>query len=65
VIDGGDVIVDDYFSCFGCKRAVDEFLLERGLRSRLVPDGRGGCSLQKLAPHASASVAVAARQKAA
>lgn len=45
---GGVVIVDDYKSCFGCEKAVDEFLARRGLAPRLELDGRGGCYFFKM-----------------
>lgn len=44
---GGYVIVDDYFSCYGCKRATDEFLAARKLSLEIVADGRGGAFFQK------------------
>jgi O-methyltransferase len=47
VTEGGFVILDDYFSCFGCKLATDEFLAERGKAFPIVPDGRGGGYFQK------------------
>jgi O-methyltransferase len=47
VVAGGYIIIDDYFSCYGCQRAVDEFLSKRRLVCKVVPDGRGGCSFQK------------------
>lgn len=47
VSQGGYVILDDYFSCFGCKRATDEFLTARGKNYLIIPDGRGGAYFQK------------------
>src|SRR5262249_38722920 len=43
VVAGGAVIVDDYESCFGCTKAVDEFLERRGIVANIQLDGRGGC----------------------
>lgn len=44
---GGFVIVDDYFSCYGCQRATDEFLAARNLNYTIKPDGRGGAYFRK------------------
>jgi hypothetical protein len=47
VVAAGYVIIDDYSSCYGAQRAVDEFLANRNLHVQLVPDGRGGCTFIK------------------
>lgn len=44
---GGIVIIDDYESCIGSKRAVDEFIATRSLPVTLQPDGRGGRWFEK------------------
>ena len=48
VSSGGYVIVDDYQSCYGCRRAVDEFIQNRCLSPDIKFDGRGGCYFKKL-----------------
>jgi len=47
VVANGAVIIDDYQSCYGCERAVDEFLDERNLDVEIHLDGRGGCYFLK------------------
>ena len=44
---GGFVIIDDYATCFGSRRAVDEFRIEHGISTPLHEDGRGGVYFQK------------------
>jgi len=44
---GGFVIIDDYATCFGSRRAVDEFRAKRNITAPLCPDGRGGVWFQK------------------
>ena len=39
---GGCVIIDDYATCFGSKKATDEFIKENLIDTNLRPDGRGG-----------------------
>ncbi len=47
VTSGGYIIVDDYQSCYGCRRAVDEFIQKRNLNPDIKFDGRGGCFFEK------------------
>jgi O-methyltransferase len=47
VVPGGYVIIDDYDTCFGARKAVDEFLGDRDLQVELIHDGRGGCHFVK------------------
>lgn len=47
VSEGGFVILDDYFSCFGCRRATEEFLAAHNQTYSIIPDGRGGAYFQK------------------
>ena len=39
---GGVVIIDDYATCYGSKKAVDEFISNINYKPKLKPDGRGG-----------------------
>ena len=39
---GGIVIIDDYATCFGSRKATDEFMEKNNIGSPLIPDGRGG-----------------------
>jgi hypothetical protein len=47
VVTAGYVIVDDYATCYGSKKALDEFLESRGLKIILNEDGRGGVWFEK------------------
>ncbi|MEN6508296.1 MAG: TylF/MycF/NovP-related O-methyltransferase [Smithella sp.] len=44
---GGYVIIDDYATCFGSRKATDEFRAARNITSILHPDGRGGAWFEK------------------
>lgn len=44
---GGYIIIDDYATCFGSRKAVDEFRAERNITASLCPDGRGGVWFEK------------------
>ena len=43
VVTGGAIIIDDYASCYGCQKAVDEFISNRKINVKIELDGRGGC----------------------
>ena len=47
VITGGHIIIDDYGSVIGCKKAADEFLKNGNLNVNLTFDNRGGCYFVK------------------
>ena len=47
VIAGGYIIIDDYRSVGGCKKATDEFLKNKRLNVKLSFDDRGGCYFVK------------------
>ncbi len=48
ISDGGYIIVDDYLTCFGSRKAVDEFLDLKNIKIKLNLDGRGGVWFKKL-----------------
>ena len=39
---GGCIIIDDYATCFGSRKATDEFIDNNSIDTYLRPDGRGG-----------------------
>ena len=47
VITGGYIIIDDYGSHIGCKKATDELLRNKDLNVKLIFDDRGGCYFVK------------------
>lgn len=47
VVSRGWIIIDDYETCYGSKRAVDEFLAAKGLKVEMRSDGRGGVLFEK------------------
>jgi hypothetical protein len=48
VVEQGFVIIDDYQSCYGCRRAVDEFFQQKRFSPDMKYDGRGGCYFSKM-----------------
>lgn len=57
----GQIIIDDYGTCHGAKRATDEFRADRGIDTPLIPDGRGGVSFRK--PATATATAKPARKR--
>ncbi|MBI4122967.1 MAG: class I SAM-dependent methyltransferase [Parcubacteria group bacterium] len=47
VVQGGYVIIDDYYCWEGCKKAVDEFLAKRNIRPRIMRVDKEGAYFQK------------------
>jgi hypothetical protein len=47
VVDDGFIVIDDYGTCVGSKKALDEFLEEKKIFVELIHDGRGGCYFKK------------------
>jgi hypothetical protein len=47
VVTGGLIIVDDYATCFGSRKAVDEFRSVHNITHPLKADGRGGVWFEK------------------
>lgn len=39
---GGVIIIDDYGTCYGSKKALDEFIFKNKIKCELLADGRGG-----------------------
>ena len=44
----GFIIIDDYLTCYGSRKAVDEFRKKRKINSKINLDGRGGIWFQKI-----------------
>jgi O-methyltransferase len=47
VVENGFLIIDDYYSCYGARKATDEFRAREGIDTEIESDGRGGCSFRK------------------
>jgi O-methyltransferase len=44
---GGIVIIDDYFTCYGSQKALDEYIKKHNINIDLNSDGRGGVWFEK------------------
>jgi hypothetical protein len=44
---GGYIIIDDYLTCFGSRKAVDEYLSNNNIQTEINLDGRGGVWFMK------------------
>lgn len=51
ISEGGYIIVDDYLTCFGSRKAVDEYLKTNNINATLNVDGRGGVWFKKPLKH--------------
>jgi len=47
ITEGGYIIIDDYLTCFGSRKAVDEYLENNSIHTVLNLDGRGGIWFKK------------------
>lgn len=50
ITEGGYIIIDDYLTCFGSRKAVDEYLLNHKIETTINLDGRGGIWFMKPVP---------------
>jgi hypothetical protein len=47
ITEGGYIIIDDYLTCFGSRKAVDEYLHNNNILTKINLDGRGGVWFMK------------------
>jgi O-methyltransferase len=47
ITEGGYIIIDDYLTCFGSRKAVDEYLSNNNIQTQINLDGRGGVWFMK------------------
>lgn len=47
ITEGGYIIIDDYLTCFGSRKAVDEYLHNNNIQTKINLDGRGGVWFMK------------------